>query len=73
MKQRKDRHNQMISCRELFSCVRFCLLFNLVRISYCFEKTRHMTQTKARSFDETEPPAQKLWMIGLIAQSKHLT
>ena len=29
---------------------------NMVRISCCFENTRHLTQTKARSLDETEAP-----------------
>ena len=46
---------------------------NLVRISCCFENTRHLTQTKGRSLDETEAPPLKVWMRGLIAQSKHFT
>ena len=46
---------------------------NLVRISCCFENTRHLTQTKGRTLDETEAPPHKIWMRGLIAQSKHFT
>ena len=29
---------------------------NIVRISCCFENTRHLTQTKGRSLDKTEAP-----------------
>ena len=43
------------------------------RISCCFENTRHLTQTKGRSLDETEAPPIKVWLRGLIAQSKHFT
>ena len=32
---------------------------NLVRISYCFENTRHLTQTKGRSLDKTKAPPLK--------------
>ena len=46
---------------------------NLVRIDSCFKNTRHFTQTKGRSLDETEAPPLKVWMRGLIAQSKHFT
>ena len=46
---------------------------NLVRISCCFENTRHLTQTKGRTLDETEVLLHKIWMRGLIAQSKHFT
>ena len=46
---------------------------NLVRISCCFENTRHLKQTKGRSLDKTEAPPLKVWMRGLIAQSKHFT
>ena len=41
---------------------------NIVRISCCFENTRHLTQTKGRSLDETEAPPLKEWMRGFIAQ-----
>ena len=33
---------------------------NIVRISFCFENTRHLTQTKVRSLDETEGPPLKV-------------
>ena len=46
---------------------------NLVRITCCFENTRHLTQTKGRSLDESEAPPLKVWIRGLIAQSKHYT
>ena len=46
---------------------------NLVRISCRFENTRHLTQTKARSRDQTKAPLLNVWMRGLMAQSKHLT
>ena len=46
---------------------------NLVRISCCFENTRHLRQIKGRSLDETEAPPLKVWMRGFIAQSKHFT
>ena len=45
----------------------------IVRISCCFENTRHLTQAKGRRLDETEPPPLKVWMRGLIAQSKRIT
>ena len=48
-------------------------LLNLVRISCCFENTRHLTQTKGRSRDQTKAPLLNVWIRGLIAQSKHLT
>jgi len=32
---------------------------NLMRISYCFENTRHLTQTKGSSLDKTEAPPLK--------------
>ena len=44
---------------------------NLVRISCCFKNTRHLTQTKGRSLDDTEVPPLKVRRGGLIAQSKH--
>ena len=43
----------------------------IVRISCCFENTRHLTQTKGRILDETEALPLKVRMRGLIAQSKH--
>ena len=46
---------------------------NKVRISCCFENTRHLTQTKGRRLDETEAPPRKVWMRGFIAHSKHFT
>ena len=46
---------------------------NLVRISCCFENTRHFKQTKGRSIDETEASPLKVWIRGLIAHSKHFT
>ena len=46
---------------------------NLVRISCCFENTRHLTQTKGKNPDDSESPALKVWMRGLIAQSKPFT
>ena len=46
---------------------------NLVRISCCFENTHHLTLAKGRSLDETEAPPLKVWMRGLIVQSKHFT
>ena len=46
---------------------------NLERINCCFESLRHFTETKGRSLDETEAPPLKVWMRGLIAQSKHFT
>ena len=46
---------------------------NLVRIRCCFKNTSHFTQTKGRSLDETEAPPLKVWMRGLMAQSKHFT
>ena len=46
---------------------------NLVRISCCFENTRHLTQTKERSRHQTEASPLNVWMRGLIAQTKHLT
>ena len=46
---------------------------NLVRISCCFENTRHLTQTKGRCLDETEAVPLKVWMRGFTAQSKHFT
>ena len=46
---------------------------NLVRISCCFENTRHLTQTKGRSLDETKAPPLKVLRRGLIAQSKHFS
>ena len=46
---------------------------NLVRISGCFENTRHLTQTKGRSLDETEAPPLRVWMREFITQSKHFT
>ena len=33
---------------------------NIVRISCCFENTRHLTQTKGESLDETVAPPLKL-------------
>ena len=33
---------------------------NLVRISYCFENTRHLTKAKGRSLSETEAPPLKV-------------
>ena len=45
----------------------------LERISSCFENTRPLTQTKARSLDETEAPPLKVWMRGFIVQSKDFT
>ena len=44
---------------------------NLVRIGWCFENARQLTQTKGRSLDETEAPPLKVRRTGLIAQSKH--
>ena len=32
-----------------------------------------MTQTKGKSLDETKAPPLKVWMRGLIGQSKHFT
>ena len=46
---------------------------NIVRISCCFENTRHLKPTKRGSLDETEAPPLKVWMRGLIAQSKRFT
>ena len=46
---------------------------NLVRISCCFKNTRHLTQTKRRSLDETKAPPLKVWMRGFILQSRHFT
>ena len=46
---------------------------NVERISSCFKNTRHLTQTKGRSLDETEAPQLKVWMRGFIVQSKHFT
>ena len=45
---------------------------NSVRISCCFKNTRHLTQTKGTSRDQTEARLLNVWMRGLIAQSKHL-
>ena len=45
----------------------------IVRISCCFENTRHLTQTKGRSLDETLLPPLKVWMRGCIAHAKHFT
>ena len=45
----------------------------IIRISCCFENTRHLTQTKGRSLDETEAPLLTVWMRGLNAHSKHFT
>ena len=45
----------------------------IVRISCCFETTRHLTQTKGRSLDETKAPSLKVWLRGLYAQSIHFT
>ena len=44
---------------------------NLVRIGCCFENTRHLTQTKGRSLDQTEAPPLKVLGRGLIVQSEH--
>ena len=41
------------------------------RTSCVFENTRHLTKTKRKSLHETEAPPLKVWMTGLIAQSKH--
>ena len=46
---------------------------NLERTSCCFKNIRHLQATKGRSLDETEVPPLKVWMRGLIAQSKHFT
>ena len=44
---------------------------NFLRIKSCFQKARHLKQTKGRSLDEIEAPPLKVWMRGLMAQSKH--
>ena len=45
-----------------------------LKISCWFENTkRHLTQTNARSFDETEAPPLKVRRRGLIAQSKYFS
>ena len=44
---------------------------NIVRISCCFENTRHLSQTKGKSLNETKGPPLKVWMRGLILHSKH--
>ena len=41
----------------------------IVRISCCFENTRHLTQTKGRILDEIEAHPLKVRMRRLIAQS----
>ena len=46
---------------------------NLVRISCCFENTRHLTQTKGRSLNKTEAPPLKEYKSGFIAHSKQFT
>ena len=46
---------------------------NILRISCWFGNTRHFKQTKGRSLDETEVPPLKVWMRGLIVQSKHFS
>ena len=46
---------------------------NIVRISCCFENTHHLTGTKGRSLNETEAPPLRVWLKGVIAQSKHFT
>ena len=46
---------------------------NLVTISSYFENTRHFTQTKGRSLEETEAPPLKVRRSGLIAQSEHFS
>ena len=42
-----------------------------LRINSCFESTRHLTQPKGRSPDETEALALKECKRGFIAHSKH--
>ena len=46
---------------------------HLVRISCCFETTRHLAQTKGRSLDKIKGLPLKVWMRGFIAHSKHFT
>ena len=46
---------------------------NILRISCCFENTRHLSQTKGKSLNETKEPPLKVWMRGLIVHSKHFT
>ena len=46
---------------------------NIVRISCCSENTRHLTQTKGRSHDESEAHPLKVWVRGFTAYSKHFT
>ena len=46
---------------------------NLERISCCFKNTRHLTQTKGKSLEETDAFPLKVWIRGLIGQSKHFT
>ena len=45
----------------------------VMRISCCFENTRHLTQTKGRSLDQTEAHPLKVWMRGFVVHSKHFT
>ena len=72
--------------RHLYMCNSVCFLkqgtplrqpgrLNILRFSCCFENTHHLKKkkTKRRSLDETEVPSLKVWMRGLIAQSKRFT
>ena len=70
--------------RHLYEYNSFCFLkqatpirllvgLNIVTISCSFKNTGHLTQTKGISLDETEAPPLKVWMRGLIEQSKHFT
>ena len=71
---------KIVSVRDLlflfifdFISIRLPGRLNLVRISCCFENTRHLTQTKGGGRHQTEAPPLNVWMKGLIAQSKCFT
>ena len=46
---------------------------NLARINCCFRNTRHWTQTKGKSLDQSEVLLLKECKRGFIVHSKHLT
>ena len=45
----------------------------IVKISRCFQNTRHLTQTEERSLDQTEAPPLKEYKRGIITHSKQFT
>ena len=66
------RYNSVCFLKQATS-LRLPERLNKMRISGCFENTRLLTQTKARSLNETEAHPLVVWMRELITHSYHFT